>query len=361
MRFPVRMRIGTPAQRQLSISSRSRAGGDAVDVAEPVVLAADVRGRVGIGHRAEHRELGVVDGRRVAPRRWLHGRHGDDLQQMVDHDVAQCPDRVVEVAAVLDPEALGHRDLQAGDVVTVPDRLDHRVGEAQVQDLVQAHLPEEVIDPQQPSLGDVAVQIGGQLTRRGEVVAEGLLHDDPRRRRQRTRSRQPCHDRAEQARRNLEVEHRHGGGADGGLDALEGRRLGEIARHVGEPAGESPEDLTVDRLAGRLDRLPRVLPQVLDGPVLGSDAHDRAIQQPPLLEPVERAQRHLAGEVAGDPEDHQRIGRRHGRVLAVGGHDGDDVSARRPTAPAASDHPRVMRQSVVPRRRIHVDTSQARM
>ena len=53
-------------------------------------------------------------------------RRGDDLHQVVDDDVAERADRVVEVAAVLDAEVLGHRDLDARDVVPVPDRLEHR-------------------------------------------------------------------------------------------------------------------------------------------------------------------------------------------------------------------------------------------
>ncbi len=40
---------------------------------------------------------------------------GEHLQQMVLHDVAQGADPVVELAAVLDAEVLGHRDLDFGD------------------------------------------------------------------------------------------------------------------------------------------------------------------------------------------------------------------------------------------------------
>ena len=100
---------------------------------------------------------------------------------MVDDDVAQRADRVVEVAAILDAEVLGHRDLDALDVVAVPDRLQHRVGEAEVEDLLEAHLPEVVVDPVQLRLVDVLVQLVGQLAGGGAVVAERLLDHDPRR------------------------------------------------------------------------------------------------------------------------------------------------------------------------------------
>ena len=77
----------------------------------------------------------------------LHRGRGDDLHHVVHDDVAKRADRIVEVAAVLDAEVLGHRDLDALDVVPVPDRLEHRVREPQVEDFLQAHLPQEVVDP----------------------------------------------------------------------------------------------------------------------------------------------------------------------------------------------------------------------
>ena len=99
---------------------------------------------------------------------------------MVDDDVAQRADRVVEVAAVLDPEVLGHRDLHGLEVVPVPERLEHRVREAQVEDLLEPHLPEVVVDPVELRLVDVLVQLVGELRGGGAVVAERLLDDDAR-------------------------------------------------------------------------------------------------------------------------------------------------------------------------------------
>ena len=146
--LPVRMKNGTPDQRQFSISSRIAAyvsvvesGRDAVDVPVAVVLAADVVRRVSRRHRMEDGEQGVLERVGIARRRDLHRRRADDLHEMVDDHVAQRPDRVVEVPAVLDAEALGHRDLDTLDVVAVPDRLQDRVREAQVQDLLRPIFP----------------------------------------------------------------------------------------------------------------------------------------------------------------------------------------------------------------------------
>ena len=99
---------------------------------------------------------------------------------MVDHDVAQRADRVVEVAAVVDAEVLRHRDLDAARVVAAPDRLEDRVREPQVQDLLEPHLPEVVVDPEQLRLVDVLVQLVGEVARGLLVVAERLLDHDAR-------------------------------------------------------------------------------------------------------------------------------------------------------------------------------------
>ncbi len=84
---------------------------------------------------------------------------------MVDDHVAYRAYGIVEVATVLDAEALGHRDLHAGDVVAVPHRLEHGVGEAQVEELVDAHLAEEVVDPVELWLLDVLVDFRGKRLR----------------------------------------------------------------------------------------------------------------------------------------------------------------------------------------------------
>ena len=167
------MKNGTPGpapvldvepQRREGLGGRARR--DAVDVEVAVVLAANVVGGVGGLDGAEQRHLRVLQRLRVAAGRRLHRRGRDDLHQVVDDDIPQRPDRVVEVAAILDAEALGHRDLDALDVVAVPHRLEHRVREAQVEDLVEAHLPEVVVDAEELRLVDVLVQLFGERARR---------------------------------------------------------------------------------------------------------------------------------------------------------------------------------------------------
>ena len=52
----------------------------------------------------------------------------------------------------------------------------------------------------------------------------------------------------------------------------------------------------------------RVITQLLDRPVLGRHADDRAVQQTAPLEAIERVEGHHLGEVAGDAEDDEDVG-----------------------------------------------------
>ncbi len=103
--------------------------------------------RVAVLDRTEDSQLGVLQRVGIASGRRLHRHGGDNLKEVVDDDVAKRTDRVVEVAAVFDPEVLCHRDLDALDVIPVPDGLEHRVREPDVEGLLETHLPEEVVDP----------------------------------------------------------------------------------------------------------------------------------------------------------------------------------------------------------------------
>ena len=232
---------------------------------------------------------------------------------MVDDDVPQRADRVVEVAAILDAEVLGHRDLDALDVVPVPDRLEHRVREPEVDDLLEAHLPEVVVDSHELRLVDVLMQLVGELACRCLVVAERLLDDDPRVRRH-ARSREAADDRAEERGRNLEVEDRALRALDRFRDLRVGGVVGEVSVAVREPLREPREHLLVELLARRHDRLACALDELLERPVVERDADDRAVEEPSLLESVERVERHHLREVARDSEDHEDVGRPRVRV-----------------------------------------------
>ena len=325
--LPVRMKNGTPSQRQLSISSRIAAYVSVAEsaatpsiVAVAVVLPAHVVRRVGGGHGREHRVEGVLE--RARARRRLHRRGADHLHEVVDDHVAHRADRVVEVPAVLDAEVLRHRDLDAGHVLAAPDRLEDRVREAEVEDLGEPHLPQEVVDPVQLRLVDVAVDLDVERLRRGHVVAERLLDHDPRVLGQPGR-REPADHGAEQEGRDLEVEDRRALAVERRRDPPErapGRRSRPGRRTAARRGGRRPPRRPARR---RSDRLARAPAQIVDGPVVDRDADDRAVDEPALLQPVERAEGHDLREVTGDPEHHEdvrglvavrRFARRHLRM-----------------------------------------------
>ena len=98
---------------------------------------------------------------------------------MVRHHVAQRAGRVVETAAVADIELFVDRDLHMVDVVAIPDRLEHAVGEAQHQDVLHRLLAEIVIDPVDLVLIENSEQFVVQRLRRGEVGSERLFDHQP--------------------------------------------------------------------------------------------------------------------------------------------------------------------------------------
>jgi hypothetical protein len=232
---------------------------------------------------------------------------GHDLHHVVDDHVAKGAHRIVEMAAILHPEALRHRDLDRREVVAVPDRLQHRVREPQVEDLDQAHLAQEVIDPIQLGLVDVPVELVGECARGGAVVAKRLLDHHTRALGQ-TRVGKALDDCPEQKRRDLEIEDGAPCVLDRGGHALEGRRVPEITRNVGEPGGEPVEGLLVHRLACGLDRVAGMLAQVVGAPLVDGHSDDRTAQQAAALQVVERAEGHHLRQVAGDAEDDEHVG-----------------------------------------------------
>ena len=80
----------------------------------------------------------------------------------------------VEGPAALDAELLRHRDLHALDVLAVPDRLQERVGEAEVEQVLDRLLAEVMVDAEDRRLVEVAQQDAVEGLRRGEVVPNGF-------------------------------------------------------------------------------------------------------------------------------------------------------------------------------------------
>ena len=236
------------------------------------------------GDAPEHLLLLDPQGLGVERRRLLHRDEGHQLQQVVLDDVAGGADAVVVAGPAADADVLGHGDLHVVDVVGVPDRLEHRVGEPHGQDVLDGLLAEVVVDPEDRARREHAVEDGVELAGRLQVVAEGLLDDDPAPA-VGLRLGEPVllelpHDVAEERRRDGQVERVVAAGAadlvellDRAAQLVEGEVVVEVARDEPEPLGELPPDLLAELRAGvLLHRVVHDLGEVLVGPVAPGEA-----------------------------------------------------------------------------------------
>src|SRR5258705_6737241 len=99
---------------------------------------------------------------------------------MVLYDIPDGSHFLVELAAALYAEGLGHRDLHALDVVAVPDRLEERVRETKDDEILHRLLAEIMIDAKDRRLVEDGVDDLVEALRGGQVATERLLDDDAR-------------------------------------------------------------------------------------------------------------------------------------------------------------------------------------
>ena len=114
-----------------------------------------------------------------SPGRRVHRQMRQHLQKVVLQHVPVGAGFVVEAPAILHAEILGHGDLDAADVVAVPQRLEHRIGEARVEQVLHRLLAQEVVDAEDVLFREVA-------------SAACRSASSPRRGRGRTASRSPA-------------------------------------------------------------------------------------------------------------------------------------------------------------------------
>ena len=209
---------------------------------------------------------------------------------MVLDDVAERADGVVEAAPVGDVEVLGHVDLHGGHVVPVPDRLEDLVREPQVHDVLDRLLPQEVVDAIHLILLEHAADAAVQLRRRRQVLAEGLLDHDARAGREAGGAERL--DRGpEVGTGDREVEHRTLRPAESVRDLRVELGVGDVAGHVPQAIGQSPEDRLVHRFAGFLDRRARARVDLLLPAFPPADPEHRARQE------ILASRRYSAGNV----------------------------------------------------------------
>src|SRR5579859_3006868 len=238
---------------------------------------------------------------------------------MVLEDITKGADLLVERAAVADSELLRHRDLHALHVLCVPDRLQKRVGESEIQDVLHGLLAEEMVDAKDSRIGKRLVEYRIESSGGSEVTTERLFHDHAAMRGA-SGAGQAGRDRAKQLRWDREIEQRPLGRPQRPYQTIEGCRLTVVARHVREPCDQLSKCLFV-HAAMRGDALSRPSPKLFGRPVGHGDAHDGDIQAAMTHHCLQSGKDLLVREITGRPEQHQgiRVRFRHDRSKAYRG------------------------------------------
>src|SRR5215470_11845157 len=99
---------------------------------------------------------------------------------MVLDDVADRTRRIVESPATLDPEVFRHRNLDALDLVAIPERLQERVRKAKEDHVVHGLFAQIMVDAEDGILIKGREQYPIEFLRRGPVMSERLFDDDAR-------------------------------------------------------------------------------------------------------------------------------------------------------------------------------------
>ena len=260
--------------------------------------------------------------------RRLHGEHRHQLQGVALDDVAQRAGVVVELAAALDADRLGHGDLDRVDVATVPDRLEQAVAEAEDGQVLDRLLAEVVVDPVDLLLVEDLGQLAVQRARARQVGAERLLDDDAGPAALRAAapavagSRQAgpvelVDDLRVERRRHREVEEPIARRAAVAVDPVEplreldvGGRIVEVTAVVLDALRERLPDRLLRRpvAAVLVDALEQVGAELVVGQVAPREADDGELRRQEAAEQpvVERGSELALGEVAGRSADDHR-------------------------------------------------------
>src|SRR6202030_3260426 len=97
---------------------------------------------------------------------------------MVLDDVADRAGFIIEGAPALDPEVFSHGDLNALDVVAIPERLQQRVRKAKEDHVMHRPLSKIMVDAEDGFLLKACEQDPIEFLRRRQVMSEGLFDDD---------------------------------------------------------------------------------------------------------------------------------------------------------------------------------------
>jgi hypothetical protein len=103
----------------------------------------------------------------------------DERLHYAPHHIPKGPRCIIEAAARAHVDLLRSGDLHVIDIMVVPSRLDHRIGEPRHENVAHGVLAEEVVDAEELALLGASKNTRVQLLRGGQIVTEGLLYRDP--------------------------------------------------------------------------------------------------------------------------------------------------------------------------------------
>src|ERR1700721_4054758 len=192
---------------------------------------------------------------------------------VVLNHIAQTAGCLVKSASRANAELFTERDLDAGDVVAVPDRFEEGVGKTEVEDVHDRFFAEEVINAEDRVLRKDRAGNLVQGACRGQVAAEGLLDDDAR-----VAGKAFCAEsmnhRPEQRRGNRQIKGWALGATQSLLDGRAGFAVGVVSTDVLKQRQHLLEGARVINAAGMLDAVFGAPRQSLNAPLGNRNPND---------------------------------------------------------------------------------------
>ena len=224
---------------------------------------------------------------------------------ILDH-VEKSANSVVEAPTVLNVESFGHGDLDAANIVAVPERLEHRIGKPRVEDVLNRLLAQIMVDAKDRLFGEVLQQCAVERLRRFAIAAERFFNDEAGVDVETALS-ERGNDNAKKARGDRQIVQRPLGAAERLLQLRKGLRIVVIAVDIPQ---KSQELIKLRRVGAPvlLDAVLGSLPQLFDCPARLGDADDRHIDAFIVDEAQKRRKDLLEREIAGRAKKHQSIG-----------------------------------------------------
>ena len=195
----------------------------------------DVRSR-DRAQRAQDLDLFVTHRSRIEIGRGLHRHQRKQLQHVVLHHVPERAGAVVIIAAALDPDGLGDRNLDVVDMRTVPQRFEQQVGEAQREQVLDRLLAQIMVDPERPLLGEGERNRVVDLAARLKIGPERLFERHPHGRAGEPGRLETVDGRLEQRRRGRQKDRNPVARiADRAGKPREAVLVGDVERHIVKP------------------------------------------------------------------------------------------------------------------------------